>query len=187
MSRPEHISEIVRHASVHSLPVSVKIRIAMVNGEADIPRTVDLARQAISAGARFVTIHGRTKNQGPSTPASTAPAKELRGILAVPVIYNGDVFAPRDLTRVWRETGCHGVMVARGLLKNPGLLMGAEETPKEFAREFVADALSYGCVFPTLHHHLMMALGLPRSERLAFNSLQSSPAVIDFLRDRGML
>jgi tRNA-dihydrouridine synthase 4 len=187
MSRPEHISEIVRHASAYSLPVSVKIRVAIESGEPDIPKTVDLARQAVSAGAQFLTIHGRTKNQGPSTPAVTAPAKELRGLLSVPVIYNGDVFSPRDLTRVWAETGCHGVMVARGLLKNPGLLGGAEETPREFAGEFLRDALSYGCVFPTLHHHLMMALGLPRSERLAFNSLQSSPAVIDFLRDRGMI
>ena len=52
----------------------------------------------------------------------------------VPCVANGDVKSLKDVVEARRKTGCHGVMVATGLLKNPALFAGFQHTPAECVR-----------------------------------------------------
>ena len=50
----------------------------------------------------------------------------------IPIIGNGDIFKAEDAIRMMDETGCDGVMIARGLIENPFL---AEEVIAAFKNE----------------------------------------------------
>jgi tRNA-dihydrouridine synthase len=60
----------------------------------------------------------------------------LKETVSIPVIGSGDLFTADDCQRMLRETGCDGVMIARGALGNPwifrqtlALLQGATPEP----------------------------------------------------------
>lgn len=72
-------------------------------------------------GVEAITIHGRTKEQLYKGIADWSYIKKAVEILDIPVIGNGDVWMPNDIKKILNQTGCHGVMVARGALKTPWL------------------------------------------------------------------
>lgn len=109
------ISAVVRSTS---LPVSVKIR----KGWDDTAvNAVEIARIAEACGASAVTVHGRTRDQFYTGRADWDIIRQVKAAVAIPVIGNGDVFAPEDAGALLRETGCDGVMVARGAQGRPWL------------------------------------------------------------------
>ena len=73
----------------------------------------------MKAGASLVTLHPRTRAQGFSGSARWEHIGRLKSALDVPVFGSGDLFQARDCARMLSETGCDGVMVARGTLGNP--------------------------------------------------------------------
>lgn len=66
-----------------------------------------------------MAIHGRTRAQGYSGTADWNPLKELKKNLDVPLFGSGDLFTPQDAKRMLEETGCDGLMFARGAIGNP--------------------------------------------------------------------
>lgn len=78
-----------------------------------------------------------------------------------------------------------GVMAARGLLANPAMFAGYEETPLQCVWDWVDIAVEHGTPFSCFHHHLIYMLERITSqpERRVFNNLSSTSAVIDFLRN----
>ncbi|HEY5523645.1 MAG TPA: tRNA-dihydrouridine synthase, partial [Desulfuromonadaceae bacterium] len=44
---------------------------------------------------------------------------EMKKALSIPVLGSGDLFTPDDCFRMLEETGCDGIMIARGALGNP--------------------------------------------------------------------
>ena len=76
-----------------------------------------------------------------------------------------------------------GVMAARGILHNPAMYAGHPHTPKGCVQDWLDIALGTGASFTQFHHHLMQMMEpvLARTERRAFNTLQSVPAVLDYL------
>lgn len=83
--------------------------------------TTQLVQTAIHAGASYIGVHGRTRHQKDTEPASWDGIKfareEAKG--AVPVIGNGDIFTLQDSIRMKEGTGVNAAMSARGLLENP--------------------------------------------------------------------
>jgi tRNA-dihydrouridine synthase len=49
----------------------------------------------------------------------------LTEALEIPVVGNGDIRTGEDALRMWRETGCHGIMMARGTHGAPWLFRQA--------------------------------------------------------------
>ena len=93
--------------------VSVKIRI-----HDDISRTVDLCRQMERAGASFITVHGRTREQR-GHPVNLGAIRDIKQSVGVPVVANGDIRSLGDMEDTVSANSCDGVMTARGMLENP--------------------------------------------------------------------
>ncbi|MFH1862186.1 MAG: tRNA dihydrouridine synthase DusB [bacterium] len=114
---PHRIAQAVR-CVVRStgLPVVVKLR----SGPSRERLTgTEAARIAEAEGAAAVTVHARTTAQGFRGQADWEVIAQIKERLNIPVIGNGDVFRASEMLRMFRETGCDGVMIGRGALGNP--------------------------------------------------------------------
>ena len=76
-------------------------------------------------------------------------------------------------------------MSARGILQNPAMFAGYTSTPLCCVQDWVDIALTHGVSHTTFHHHLIRMLDrvTTRVEKRVFNTLPSTPAVLDYLRD----
>lgn len=119
MKIPEKVGKIV-HAvsSAISKPVTIKIRKGFSKDDANAPLVAKIAEEA---GAAAIAVHGRTREQYYSGKADWDIIKQVKEAVKIPVIGNGDIFTPQDAARMLEETGCDGVMVARGVQGNPWL------------------------------------------------------------------
>jgi tRNA-dihydrouridine synthase B len=96
-----------------------------------------IARFAESCGAGAITVHGRTREQRFKGEANLAAIRSVKQAVRIPVIGNGNVRTGADAKRMLEETGCDGVMVARGSLGNPWIyreistVLAGEPVPPE--------------------------------------------------------
>ena len=129
-------------------PVTVKIRKGF-NDES--VNAVEIARIAEGCGAAAVAVHGRTREQYYSGKADWEIIRQVKEAVSIPVIGNGDVDSPEAAKRMLAETGCDGVMVARGAKGNPWIFKRITEyletgriPPKPSREEVKAMMLRHG-------------------------------------------
>ncbi len=106
-------ASVVKHTKK---PVTVKFRKGFNDSQVT---AVELARIAEGCGVSAVAVHGRTREQYYSGKADWEIIRQVKEAVRIPVIGNGDVFAPQDVKRMLEETGCDGVMIGRGAKGNP--------------------------------------------------------------------
>jgi len=94
---------------------SCKIRI----GYNDTNGFEDSIKMLNDEGVELITVHARTRDDMYKTPARWNFIEKAVKISRVPIIGNGDLWTPADIKSMLDQTGCHGVMVARGALKAP--------------------------------------------------------------------
>ena len=111
------VERIIRAArGATHLPVTVKIRSGWDEASRD---AVGIARRCQDAGAAALTLHPRTRAQMFEGRARWDEIAAVAAALDIPVIGNGDIHTAADAYAMWRETGCAGIMVARGSFGNP--------------------------------------------------------------------
>ncbi len=119
------VESVIRSVSrATTLPVTCKIRSGW-NEEMRDPVTIALRCQ--DAGARVVTLHPRTRTQMYSGIARWDEIAQVVQALDVPVLGNGDIKTPEDAVRMQRQTGCAGVMIARGSFGQPWIFNQAKD------------------------------------------------------------
>jgi tRNA-dihydrouridine synthase B len=104
------------------LPVTAKIRSGWDESSRD-PVAIGLRCQ--DAGARMLTLHARTRTEMFSGSARWDEIAAVVSALEIPVVGNGDVTTAADVVRIREQTGCAGVMIARGSFGNPWLFRDA--------------------------------------------------------------
>jgi tRNA-dihydrouridine synthase B len=123
MREPEHAAGIVRAMSrAVKIPVTVKMRAGWNEQEVNAP---ELARRVEDAGAAAIAVHGRTAAQSYSGRADWELIARVAQAVAIPVFGNGDCVEAADLVERRRVTGVAGVLVGRGVLRNPWIFAQA--------------------------------------------------------------
>ncbi len=101
------------------VPVTVKMRIGW---DEEHIFAVENALAAERAGAKAVTVHGRTRVQMYEGKANWDIIKQVKQAVNIPVIGNGDVATPQDAKRMIDEIGVDGVMIGRAALGDPWMI-----------------------------------------------------------------
>ena len=105
------------------VPVTVKFRKGWDKGHVN---AVEFAAMAERAGAKAVAVHGRTRVQMYTGTADWDIIREVKRAVGIPVIANGDVFAPEDAKRILAYTGADMAMIGRGSFGDPWIFARAK-------------------------------------------------------------
>lgn len=120
LDEPELVHRVVaavRNAVPTAVPVSAKMRL----GNTDSAKSLDNALAVEQAGASWLTVHGRTRQQGYTPPAYWDQIGLIQTAVSLPVIANGEIWTEEDARRCREESGCPDLMLGRGAVADPFL------------------------------------------------------------------
>ena len=101
--------------AVPDTPVSAKLRL----GFEDRQLALQCAAAAVQGGARWLTLHARTRKEGYRPPAHWEWIARIHHHVNVPIVANGDIWTLEDYWQARALSGCRNVMIGRGLLSDP--------------------------------------------------------------------
>src|SRR5918995_380520 len=125
MREPEHAASVIAAmARAVTIPVTVKMRAGWDAGEINAPT---LAKMVADAGAAAVAVHGRTAAQSYSGSSDWNLISEVAAGVGIPVLGSGDCVEPDQIIERLARTRVSGVLVGRGVLRNPWILAQARD------------------------------------------------------------
>ncbi len=145
LKNPLKVKEIVE-AVVNAVPIPVTVKIRS-GWDANSINAVEIAKIVEEAGAKAITVHGRTRAQGYSGKADWDIIKQVKENVSIPVIGNGDVTSYLKAEEMLKQTGCDAVMIGRACLGNPWIFKECVEyleegiIPKEISKDEKLDMI----------------------------------------------
>ena len=160
METPDLAEKIISECSKSGKTITVKFRAGIRENELI---AADFAKMAEQAGAKLITIHGRTKEGMYSGPVHFDEIARAKAAVSVPVIANGGIFTPADADEMIEKTGADGVEIARAALYDPQIFCEfsgekrkplfemvkrqTEETEKLYGERFATVFMRKMCAF----------------------------------------
>jgi tRNA-dihydrouridine synthase B len=124
MREPEHAAHVIgAMAKAVTIPVTVKMRAGWNDADRN---ALMLAKMVEDAGAAAVAVHGRTAEQSYTGSADWDLVAEIADRLTIPVFGSGDCIEPEQVIER-QARGIEGVLVGRGVLRNPWILAQAQD------------------------------------------------------------
>lgn len=152
---PESIAKLVaavRQAVPAHLPVSAKMRM----GFNDKSLMHECALAMVENGACELVVHARTKVEGYRPPAYWELIPDIKAVVKVPVVANGEIWTVQEALRCREQSGCDDLMLGRGSVADPGLALAlraamAQGTPpSEAVPAEIAPAVPWAAMMPHL-------------------------------------
>ena len=124
MREPSHAASVVAAMTNKvRIPVTVKMRAGWNHEQRNAG---ELARMVEDAGAAAIAVHGRTAAQSYSGESDWDFISRVAESVSIPVFGSGDVIEPEQAIVRLRSTAVSGVLVGRGVLRNPWILSQAQ-------------------------------------------------------------
>ena len=98
-----------------SIPVTAKIRAGVV----DASGLEEIAQRVEQAGAVLLTVHARLRSDKYTDPPDWSYISRAKAVVGIPLFGNGNADSPEAIRRMFHQTGCDGVMVGRGAMRDP--------------------------------------------------------------------
>lgn len=125
LKNPKKLNQLLKLIVKNSeVPVTAKIRLGW---DKDSLNAKEAALYSQDAGISGLFIHGRSKQQGYSGKVDYKAIEKVKDALEIPVIASGDIFSAQLAKKMFDETGCDGIAIARGALGNPWIFKEIEE------------------------------------------------------------
>ncbi|MBU4377384.1 MAG: tRNA dihydrouridine synthase DusB [Candidatus Omnitrophica bacterium] len=125
LEKPETLFKILKKLSSSlNIPVTVKIRTGY--NRTDIKNIAEIAMGCEQHGAGAIFVHGRTRAQGYSGEINYEAIKKIKEAVEIPVFGSGNIFTPELAKKMFDETSCDGITVARGSFGNPWIFKNIE-------------------------------------------------------------
>ena len=102
------------------IPLTIKIRTGWSKNEINADKIISLAK---NCGVNWVAIHGRTRQQQYTGKSDWNYIESLSEKNIIPIIGNGDLHDADNVYKRLQVTKCHGLMLARGPLRNPFIFL----------------------------------------------------------------
>ncbi len=118
LKNPRRIGDVIHEmVSAVKIPVTLKIRAGWDDHMINSAEITTIAEQA---GAKAITVHGRTREQRYKGKANWDHIKACKDVAKdIKVIGNGDLFTAEDAHDMLTQTNCDGVLIARGTMGQP--------------------------------------------------------------------
>jgi tRNA-dihydrouridine synthase B len=133
-------------------PVTVKTRLGW---DSESIQIVDVAKMLEQSGVKLLTIHCRTRSQGHKGVPDFTWIPKVKAAVSIPIFINGSLTSPKQIHNAFLETGCDGVMVARGAIDNPWIFKQAKEFRSSGKYE---ESVSLEERFLTMLRHLRLSV-----------------------------
>lgn len=126
LDQPKDLYQIISSLNeVIDLPITVKLRAGF--NERNLPKLVEIAKNCQQSGAAALFVHGRTMKQAYKGQVDYEAIKAVKDNVSIPVFGSGNVFSPQKAQEMFVQTGCDGVLVARGAFGNPWIFKEIEK------------------------------------------------------------
>lgn len=122
------ITSAVRKAVPDHIPVTAKMRLGFTDKSVALVN----AQALEDAGIQWLTVHARTKTEGYKPPAYWEWIRQIKDVVKIPVLANGEIWTPEQAAQCQQESGSDILMIGRGLVAVPDLglqIKNSKQTP----------------------------------------------------------